>query len=39
MFIDKKVIRVKFRLLGLLSKEHNIVVYIRRSPNKIVKFI
>jgi hypothetical protein len=36
--IDKKVIRAKFRLLGLLGQGYNIVVYIRRSNTRINHF-
>jgi hypothetical protein len=36
--IDNEARRIQFRLLGLLSKGHNIVVHIRKSPGKIAKF-
>jgi len=29
---------MKFRLLGLLGKLYNIVIYIRRSPSQITRF-
>jgi hypothetical protein len=38
-YIDKKAMRVKFRLLGPLSKGHNIVVYIRGSLSKTAQFV
>ena len=36
--IDKEAKRVKFRLLGLLSQGHNIIVYIRRSASRTEEF-
>jgi hypothetical protein len=38
-YTDKEVIRAKFRLLGLLGKEYNIIVYICRSASRIVQFV
>jgi|SRR5450432_954203 len=36
---DKEERKVKFRLIGLLSKMHNIVVHIRSSTARIAKFL
>ena len=36
--INEEIRRIQFRLLGPLSKGHNIVVYIRGSPNRIIEF-
>jgi hypothetical protein len=37
-FVDNEGIKAKFRLLRPLSKAHNIVAYIRKSPKRITIF-
>jgi hypothetical protein len=38
-YTDKEAIRAKFRLLGPLSKGHNIVVHIRGSASRTAQFV
>ena len=36
--IDEEIRRTKFRLLGLLSQAHNIIIYIRGLPGRTEEF-